>query len=508
LTKKQIAGYGSAIVAGGLLFFLFITIIRPNVVQLTLNAAGCTPNGLSISTRATTLRVTNTGDDAGIAVTDADGKVLKAASLKHGKQQDLRLHLSTGYYTLLCGADQLARLTVGQPKDQPIDLGSVAASTTKKKTAGNTFSVTNLVASNASYDPLIVDPDLIDAWGLANRPAGAGGHFWVTANKTGNSLEYVGDVGETPLYMNDLRVISVPGSPAPIFGAPADAQQLGQPTGVVFNPNPSAFIVDQGSIKAPAKFIFAGQDGTISAWTEQNNANGSVTRLAWATKVADLSLDNAQFFGLAVTPDGNQLLAADFGDTPQIRSFDSSFKAIPTQGFQNPFVKAGQAPRIGDLEPWNVTTIDDKIYVSYAAIGADSDDAGYNSNKPAVGEEDHAPGAGRVVAFNADGSVAKIFDDKGSLDAPWGITKAPKGFGRFSGDLLVANFGDGSISAFKPDGTFDDWLRNPDGSVLVVPGVWALLPGNGASLGASDAVYFTAGPNGERDGVFGRINAN
>ena len=144
--------------------------------------------------------------------------------------------------------------------------------------------------------------------------------------------------------------------------------------------------------------------------------------------------------------------------------------------------------------PWNVTTIGDKVFVSYAALGAD----GENPKAPSTGEEDHADHAGRVVEFDGNGNQVKVLDDKGSLDAPWGVTVAPAGFGKLTGDLLVANFGDGTISAFDADGTFVDYLRGADGKPLVNAGIWALLPGNGASLGAADAVYFTAGPNAER----------
>lgn len=84
---------------------------------------------------------------------------------------------------------------------------------------------------------------------------------------------------------------------------------------------------------------------------------------------------------------------------------------------------------------------------------------------------------------------------------------APAGFGKLTGDLLVVNFGDGSVAAFDQNGTVVDHLRTGDGVRLVNPGIWALLPGDGASLGSADSVYFTAGPDAEQDGVFGRIHA-
>jgi uncharacterized protein (TIGR03118 family) len=167
----------------------------------------------------------------------------------------------------------------------------------------------------------------------------------------------------------------------------------------------------------------------------------------------------------------------------------------------NPFLDGAVKP--GSLLPWNVTTLGDAVYVSYAAVGADES----NPQAPSVGEENHAAGDGRVVQYDTNGNLVKIFADKGSLDAPWGIATAPAGFGKLTGDLLVANFGDGTTSAFTKDGTFVDYVRGKDGKPLVVPGIWALLPGNGASLGDAKSVYFTAGPRAEQDGIFGRLDA-
>ena len=49
--------------------------------------------------------------------------------------------------------------------------------------AGNSYRQSILVATSLAYKPLIVEPGLVNAWGLAIRPAGVGGHFWVTARR-------------------------------------------------------------------------------------------------------------------------------------------------------------------------------------------------------------------------------------------------------------------------------------------------------------------------------------
>lgn len=306
-------------------------------VALNLNGGGCDPRELALPAAPVTLRITNQAGSGEFDIRDADGKSMaKVPVIDQGETKELTVSLPTGYYTLECRTDDTtSMLTVGTPSEPPVDLGSAAppdipaaAGYTTKD--GNSYQGTNLVANSAAYDPLIVDPIMVDAWGLANRPAGAGGHFWVGANKTGSSMEYIGDVGKTPLHQQDLRIISVPGSADTEPGAPPPSSNLGQPTGVIFNPFKGKYVVDQGAIKAPAKFLFAGQDGTLSAWTEKDNPNGSVTQLAWATKVYDDSADDAQYLGLALSPDGSRLLVADFGSKPGIKSFDSSFKPVAT----------------------------------------------------------------------------------------------------------------------------------------------------------------------------------
>lgn len=154
----------------------------------------------------------------------------------------------------------------------------------------NSYLQTNIVANKDSYAPQIVDPTLVNAWGIAIRPAGLGGHFWVTANGTGVSTQWVGDVGGLPLYQDDLRFVSVPG---PVVGTGATPTQPritpGTPTGVVFNGG-VFFKITQGSIvDTPAKFIFATDNGVISAWTERKNPDGSFDRAHNAAAVIDRS---------------------------------------------------------------------------------------------------------------------------------------------------------------------------------------------------------------------------
>ncbi len=64
-----------------------------------------------------------------------------------------------------------------------------------------------------AYGASIVDPTLINAWGIAIRPAGFGGHFWVESAGAGTSNQFVGDVGGKPLYSDNLRLVRFPARP-------------------------------------------------------------------------------------------------------------------------------------------------------------------------------------------------------------------------------------------------------------------------------------------------------
>jgi uncharacterized protein (TIGR03118 family) len=96
----------------------------------------------------------------------------------------------------------------------------------------------------------------------------------------------------------------------------------------------------------------------------------------------------------------------------------------------------------------------------------------------------------------------------GPLNAPWGLAIAPAGFGDLGGDLLVGNFGDGTIDAFTTSGTFVETLDGANGNPLSIDGLWALRFGSGsANGGGANTLYITAGPNGETGGLFAEVTA-
>ncbi len=349
------------------------------------------------------------------------------------------------------------------------------------------YAQTNLAATDSRFGAPIVDPDLIDAWGFAIRPAGFGGHFWVTANVTGTSTEYVGDVGGVPLHQDTLKQVSIPGA----GGQPAT------PTGVVFNSS-SNFQITQpypsGAITNSAKFLFASTDGTLSGWTERATSGGGFDRPTTATTVVDRSSQGSQFFGLGLSQAANQLYVADFGDNPGVRTYNGGFVDLTdSYAFANPF----SGP--DNYAPFNVQDIVTggvgSVFVTYAS-------------QESPGSEVHGAGLGRLARYDEAGNLLQVADDKGLLNSPWGLAIAPGDFGEYSGDLLVGNFGSGNIVAFDPMTlSAIGYLHNPDGSLVTIDGLWGLVFGNGASLGQANSLYFAAGPADETQGLFGRIDA-
>lgn len=355
------------------------------------------------------------------------------------------------------------------------------------------FEQVNLVANTAASGAAIVDPLLRNAWGIAIRPAGFGGHFWVTANGQRQSLEYIGDVGGTPLFQDALKTVDTAGTP----------------TGVVFNGGPQ-FVITQphaaGAITAPAKFLFANDSGEISAWTERRRSDGGFDWPAGSATVVDAKAQGAAFFGIGIAPGGDRLYAADFGARPALRVYDGSFRELP--GFANPFQRGAQL-QPGEYAPFNVQSVGrpgaESVFVLYAKTQVDPEDA----RAFLAGEEDAGPGKGRLAEFAPDGRLLAVWNGRGLLNAPWGIALAPDDFGLFGGCLLVGNFGDGTIVAFHPRRRVAiDYLRDARGEAVRIDGLWGLQFGNGASLGEANQLYFAAGPNDEEDGLFGKLVAS
>lgn len=380
-------------------------------------------------------------------------------------------------------------------------------------TPNNAYRQTNLVSSNPIFSPLILDSTLVNAWGIANRPAGAGGHFWVTASA--GSHEYVGDVNGVPLSQDALALVSLPtATSVPVSGDP-----IGAANGVVFNGGANFVITQAHSsgvpITAAAKFIFVSDNGVLSAWTERALGGGAFDRPTDAVSMVDYSADGSSFFGLAMSPLSDKLFVVDFGANaapdggahPKIRIFDSLFREEPLAGrFTNPFVDPTTGFKVGDLAPFNVQTLTyagvTSVFVAYVNTGMDAD------GNLVVAVEDAGRGRGRLVEFTGDGRYVATWNDRGVLNAPWGMVVAPANFGGLSNQLIVGNFSDGTLVGFNTTTkTATEYLRDSANNVVKIAGLWGLLFGNGASLGDSNALYFGAGPGDETEGLFGSLRA-
>ncbi len=328
----------------------------------------------------------------------------------------------------------------------------VAAAPAVAHDGGGAYRVHNLV-SNVPGAADHVDPNLVNAWGLSAGPTSP---WWVSDN--GSDLSTLYNATGTPLPL----VVSVPGAP----------------TGNVFNGTAGSFLVGASN----AAFIFDTEGGTILGW------NGGPA----ATVEADMSPAGAVFKGLAIaqSQSGPRIYATDFHNGV-VDVFDSAWHLVPHSGFVDPFL-----PR--HFAPFGIQTIGDRIFVTYAKQQAGSDD------------EAHGRGLGIVDAYDTQGRLRQRVAQFGGLNAPWGLAWAPNGFGRFGGDLLVGNFGDGRINAyhelfhrfFVPAGQ----LRAASGGRVAIDGLWALEFGLGApNNGPTNTLFFTAGPNDEANGLFGSI---
>lgn len=288
------------------------------------------------------------------------------------------------------------------------------------------------------------DANLKNPWGMTNLPTSP---FWVADQRTNVATLYNG------AGLPQALVVTTPVSP----------------TGAVANGTTSFELAPN----EPARFIFATSLGQIAAWNPSVSPTSTVTV---ATTPA------ASYTGLAIaTPFGgpNLLYAANIAGG-RIDVFNGAFAPTTLAGnFTDPNLPAG-------LRPFNIQALAGRLFVTYA---------------PAV----PAPNQGIVDIFDLNGNFQERLITNDHLNSPWGVTLASANFGQFSGDLLVGNFGDGSISAFDPTtGAFLGQLLNQNLSAILIPGLRSLVFRGGTGFDPN-ALYFTAGINNGLDGLFGEI---
>jgi uncharacterized protein (TIGR03118 family) len=311
------------------------------------------------------------------------------------------------------------------------------------------YSQTNLV-SNIAGIGTTTDSQLLNPWGISVLP---GQDFWISDNNSGVSTLYDQNGNK-----DAGLIVTIPGATS----NPNGNCSPGCPTGTVANAN--------GSYFAGGSFIFDTEDGLIVYWNGASNT---------AIVGKDNSASGAVYKGLALL--GTNLLAANF-NSGKVDVYDSTYNPASLGGsFTNPSLPAGLAPH-------GIHTIGSQVYVAYAMQDTAKHDA-----VPGVG-------AGQVDIFDTNGNFVSTFVAAGAsnnLNAPWGVVAAPASFVTFAGDILVGNFGDGTISAFDTTGKFIGQLTNSSGKVLVNPGLWDMVFGGGGGAannpGALGTLYITAG---------------
>lgn len=312
------------------------------------------------------------------------------------------------------------------------------------------FQQVNLVSDLPGH-AVNTDPRLVNPWGISFS---ATSPFWVSNAGSGTSTLY--NSSGTPQSL----VVTLP--------------RAGVPTGQVFNSSASS-----GAFNGDV-FLFASENGMIAGW-----------RGALGTS-AEILIDNsgagASYLGLALgsVASNTYLYAANFANG-RIDVFPSTGAPALPGLFTDPGLPSGYAP-------FNIQNIGNTLFVEYAVRGAG-------------GDEVTGAGLGIVNKFDLNGNFVSRFVSNGVLDAPWGVARAPAGFGPFGGNLLVGNFGDGKINAFDfitgaPTGTLADPLGHP----IVNEGLWGITFGNGGQGGRPDTLYIAVGIEDEAHGLFASIS--
>jgi uncharacterized protein (TIGR03118 family) len=345
------------------------------------------------------------------------------------------------------------------------------------------YTQTNLVSNVADQAPL-QDPNLQNAWGLVSSPTGS--PWWVSNNAGGTSTLYTITATSTGFTATLDPVNPPPNEFVKIPNAPSQTPP-GSPTGVMFNGSPTDFLLAPGK---QAVFLFVTEDGTVQGWNPKVNPASAVI-VADHSQIPDAA-NGAVYKGSTIAEiDGHKfILAANFR-SGKIDIFDTNFKQVH---FSEEKFDDDSIPR--DFAPFNVQGVGPNIYVTYAKQDAAKHDP------PNPGQ----PGDGFVDVFDRHGRLLQRLEHGNWFNAPWGVVWATPDFGEFSNTILIGNFRGDNISAFNPvTGKFLGNMLNPDGSTLLIDGLWALRFGNDGSAGPATTLFFTAGPNGETDGLLGTL---
>ena len=328
---------------------------------------------------------------------------------------------------------------------------TLAVANVPQTSAGQLFEERDLVSDIAGRAAHL-DANLANPWGIIV----SSGRIRVANNLTGLSTAYSpGGIPKTPSL-----VIPPAGS--------------GSPTGLVANDTESSFKVSVAGVTAKSRLIFASQDGSISAWSPDVDANAAI-QVATTT--------DAIYMGLALgrNQSGAFLFAANF-HAGTVDVFDGNFAPVSWSGaFEDPDLPDGYAP-------FNIANLGGRLYVAYAKQDAERED------------EEVGAGFGYVNVFDTNGHLLHRSISGGVLNAPWGMVIAPGGFGDFGHALLVGNFGDGRINAYSTiSGSLLGTLQDANGFPIAIEGLWGLAFSKGSGENGDDDDDDEDGEHGDDD---------
>jgi uncharacterized protein (TIGR03118 family) len=317
---------------------------------------------------------------------------------------------------------------------------------------------TNLVSNSSSIPAATTDSSLVNPWGMVQGPMTP---FWVSDQVTNLSTIYTGNGTKEPL------TVSIP---------TLSTSHVNGPTGLVFNTGTGFSLSTSSSV--PSLFLFDNLNGTIDGWNPMSTGG-------LHTAVTEVTTPGAAYTGLAINATGSLIYAANFTPTGGVDIFNNSWKS---QGTLPALPSSISLP--SNYKPYNVADINGTLFIAYDPLQTSGPFAG---KLPQLGA-----GNGAVIEYNPTTSTYTELVAPGTGDGlfnPWGFAMAPSsGFGKFSGDLLVGDFGSGWISAFNPStGNFLGYLDSSSGMPIADGGLWTLDFGNGAAGTSMDTLYITAG---------------
>jgi uncharacterized protein (TIGR03118 family) len=396
----------------------------------------------------------------------------------------------------------------------PFAVAALVALSIPSITFAQHYTQTNLVTDAATTaTALTIDPNLKNPWGLTRSNSSP---WWVSDNGSGLSTLYNG-AGAT-----QALVVKIPGP----NGSPANF--VSSPTGVVFNGDAGTFELTPGTATTAAKFIFVTEDGTISAW-----AGGAAATLEVDNSANPSAAEGAVYKGATIAEyKGNIYLYVTNFRSGHVEVYDSTFKRVhffndddDHHRWDGDRIRDRFGDRFDDEDiprgyaPFNIQNIGGSLFVTYAKQDA------------AKHDDVAGPGHGFVDIYTPGGRLESHLQPGPWLNSPWGAVWAPRDFGKFSNRVLIGNFGSGKIDVFDGfDGRFIGYMEDANSNPIVIDGLWALVFGNSAigcpsvpptappadvpasgplpkcgSSGPYNSLYFTAGPNGEMNGLFGTL---